>query len=215
MWVWEKGNFFFNQWKESLLAAERLKQENLKSQVNSLKSQLDPHFLFNSLNVLSPLMRKDPDKAEIFVDDFARVYRYVLEVQNEMVVSLNAEIDFLMAYMGLQKIRFENGLKLHKDLPAKTLSKYIPPLSIQELVNNAIKHNEVSDEKPLEIYLFEKDGFLHLENNLQLRREDEITSTGLGLENLNKRYALISDKQPEFKITDKKFVARIPLLDTE
>jgi hypothetical protein len=210
-----EGQFFFNKWKESLLATERLKQENLKSQVNSLKSQLDPHFLFNSLNVLSPLMRKDLEKAEAFVDDFARVYRYVLEVQNEMVVCLNSELEFLTAYMGLQKIRFSNGLKLVKDIPANVLNKYIPPLSIQELVNNAVKHNEVSDEKPLEIHLFEKEGYLHLENTLQLRRKEEVTSTGLGLENLDKRYTLISDKQPDFKIVDQRFVARIPLLDAE
>jgi sensor histidine kinase YesM len=209
-----EGKYFFNQWKESLVVAEKLKGESLKSQYNSLKSQLDPHFLFNSLNVLSSLIRKDAAKAELFVDDFAKVYRYVLEVKNEMVVKLRSEIDFLEAFVNLQKIRFGDGLHVQIDLPSDSLHAYVPPLSLQELVSNAIKHNTVDEEKPLLVKVEVEDGFLVVKNNLQLRQE-EVSSTGLGLENLEKRYQLISDRLPEFKVMNHTFMAKIPLLKEE
>lgn len=209
-----EGSYFFNQWKMSLIVAEKMKSESLKGQVSSLKSQLDPHFLFNSLNVLSSLIRKDTDKAELFVDDFAKVYRYVLEVKNEMVVTLRSEIEFLDAYINLQKIRFGEGLHIQIDIPSQSLNLYVPPLSLQELVNNAIKHNAVSEEDPLIIKIQEEEGYLTVKNNLQLRHE-EINSTGLGLENLEKRYSLLNDRLPHFRMINHTFMAKIPLLEVD
>lgn len=209
-----EGNYFLTQWKESLIQNEKVKRESIKSQYNSLKSQLDPHFLFNSLNVLSSLIKKDTDKAEHFVDDFAKVYRYVLDVKNEMVVHLVQELDFLKAYMSLQKIRFGKALELEINISATSMKMFVPPLSLQELVNNAVKHNEVSVEKPLKIILKDEDGMLHVSNNLQMRME-EVNSTGLGLENLEKRYSLLNDRSTEFRVEDGSFIARIPLLEAE
>lgn len=209
-----EGNYFLVQWKSSLVLAEKAKQESIKSQYNSLKSQLDPHFLFNSLNVLSTLIRKDAEKAEWFIDDFAKVYRYVLEVNNEMVVSLNSELDFIKSYINLQQIRFTAALELQINISSEQLENFIPPLSLQELVNNAIKHNEVSLERPLKIEVYTEGSFLMVKNNLQARRETVI-STGLGLENLKKRYQLLNDQEPTFLLEGEMFIAKIPLLQVE
>lgn len=209
-----EGNYFLQQWKHSLQQAEKAKQESIKSQFNSLKSQLDPHFLFNSLNVLSSLIRKDIDKAELFIDDFAKVYRYVLEVKNEMVVDLGSELDFLKAYINLQQIRFGDALQLKMNLNPSVLQNFVPPLSLQELVNNAIKHNEVLENKPLLIEVYNEEGMLVVKNNLQLR-VDEVESTKLGLENLKKRYSLLNERLPEFSMNKNFFMAKIPILEAD
>lgn len=209
-----EGRYFFEQWKASLLQTERLKSENAKSQFSSLKSQLDPHFLFNSLNVLSSLIRKDPARAEFFIDDFAKVYRYVLDVKNEMVVPLERELHFLDSYLNLQKIRFGEGLQVKREIDPESLHQFVPPLSLQELVNNAIKHNESSVENPLLIEVFNENGHLVIRNNLQPRGE-KVNSTGVGVKNLKERYRLLSDKIARFRILDHQYVAQIPLIDAD
>lgn len=209
-----EGVYFFRRWKESLLLTEKMKSENLTSQLNSLKTQLDPHFLFNSLNVLSSLIKKDTDKAELFVEDFSKVYRYVLEVKDEMVVSLSSELKFMEAYSNLQKIRFGEALQIRVNINPRPMTLFLPPLSLQELVSNAVKHNEVSLENPLIIEIMNRGDDLIVRNNLQ-RRDEELDSTGLGLDNIKKRYSLLSDKQPEFEIQELHFEATLPLLEME
>ncbi len=209
-----EGVYFFRRWKESLLLAEKMKSENMASQLNSLKAQLDPHFLFNSLNVLASLIKKDTTKAELFVEDFARVYRYVLDVKDEMVVTLSSEFKFLESYTNLQKIRFGNSLRISVQVNPRPMTLFLPPLSLQELVSNAVKHNEVSREKPLKIEIYNKGDELIVRNNFQ-HRDDGVVSTGVGLENIAKRYALLSDKEPVFEVAEGFFVARLPLLEIE
>lgn len=209
-----EGNYFLQQWKQTLIQAEKAKQESIKSQFGSLKAQLDPHFLFNSLNVLSSLIRKDLDRAELFIDDFAKVYRYVLEVKDEMVVDLNSELEFLKAYVNLQQIRFGKALQLEMKLDPSVLEWFVPPLSLQELVNNAIKHNEVLEERPLIIEVYNEGKTLVIKNNLQPRK-DKIISTKLGIENLKKRYALLNNELPEFSLTQSHFIAKIPMIEGE
>ncbi len=209
-----EGVYFFRRWKESLLLAERMKRENLVSQLNSLKTQLDPHFLFNSLNVLSTLIKKDPEKAEQFIADFAKVYRYVLDVKDEMVVTLSSELKFLESYTALQKIRFGDALQLKVNINPRPMTLYLPPLCLQELVSNAVKHNEVSKEKPLVVEIFNKGDILVVRNNLQRRNEPE-NSTQLGLENIRKRYSLLSGQKPMFEIREESFVVELPLLEIE
>lgn len=209
-----EGVYFFQNWKESLLLAEKMKRENMESQLNSLKSQLDPHFLFNSLNVLSSLIKKDTAKAEEFVEDFARVYRYVLDVRDEMVVPLSSELKFMEAYVSLQKIRFGKGFQIKVNINPRPMTLFLPPLSLQELVSNAIKHNEVSAERPLTIEVFNRGDDLYVKNNLQ-RRNDEVESTALGLANIEKRYALLTDKKPYFETKEDSFEAMLPLLEIE
>ena len=189
--------YLFRAWKETLVNAEKIKTESLKSQFDSLKGQLDPHFLFNSLNVLSSLVEKDPEKAQHFIDDFARVYRYVLEVKDEMVVPLQREIHVLESYLNLQKIRFGEGIQVKKTIAVEHLDRYVPPLSLQELVSNAIKHNEASLSNPLIIEISSEGNHVVVSNNLQLRSE-KVHSTGTGLENLQARYRLLSSQKTHF-----------------
>ncbi|MGB0175626.1 MAG: sensor histidine kinase [Owenweeksia sp.] len=209
-----EGVYLFRAWKKTLLNAEKLKTESLKSQFDSLKGQLDPHFLFNSLNVLSSLVEKDPEKAQHFIDDFARVYRYVLEVKDEMVVPLHRELQVLESYLNLQKIRFAEGIKVKKEIAAGHLDMYVPPLSLQELVSNAIKHNEASLGKPLNIEIRSEGNYVVVCNNLQLRSE-KVPSTGTGLGNLQARYSLLSSKKAHFRILDDHYRAEIPLIESE
>ncbi len=209
-----EGVYLFRRWKESLVQTEKLKSENLKSQFDSLKAQLDPHFMFNSLNVLSSLVRKDPEKAEHFIDDFAKVYRYVLEVKNEMVVPLHRELQVLDSYLNLQKIRFGDGIIIKRDIHSEHLDQYVPPLSLQELVSNAIKHNEASLKNPLVIEIKSTENGIIIENNLQLRSE-KISSTGTGLTNLRERYRLLTSHRPVFRILDRHYKAEIPLIEAE
>lgn len=209
-----EGEYFLRKWRESLVNAERLKTENIQSQYDSLKAQLDPHFLFNSLNVLSSLIEKDSEKAKQFIEDFAKVYRYVLEVKNEMVVPLRSELQFMDSYINLQKIRFEDGLHVKRNIQSQHLDQYVLPLSLQEVVGNAIKHNEVSSEKPLVIEIISSEDGVLVKNNLQLRTE-KVESTGVGLNNLTKRYHLLSSHKPDFRILDLEYQATLPLIEAE
>ena len=207
-----EGIYFFRNWKESLVAAERLKQENIKSQYAGLKSQLDPHFMFNSLNVLSSLIRSDPAKAEKFVDDFAAVYRYLLQVKDEMVVPLKDELEFVRKYLNLQKIRFEEGLQVKISIRDQN-QKFLPPLSLQELVGNAVKHNSFDRSAPLHIELYDENDCVIVENNL--RRRKHVNGTKTGLNNLCERYKLLSSRQPEFREEKNRFISKIPLIEVD
>jgi len=209
-----EGTFFFNQWKNSVLLSERLERENMQSQLEVLKSQVNPHFLFNSLNVLSSLVHADADKAEEFIDEFASVYRYILNIQGKTVVTLREELHFLDSYIFLQKIRFKEGLKMHLHIDAEQLGNCLPPLALQMLVENAIKHNVVGKEKPLHIRIFTKEKSLHIVNDLQVR-QDEPSGTGMGLKNLRERYFRLAGLQPKFEIHDHEYVAQIPLFDDD
>lgn len=209
-----EGIHFFRLWRTSLLETEQLKRQQVESQFESLKSQLDPHFLFNSLNVLSSLIRKDPKKAEQFVDEFARIYRYVLDVKDEMVVPLRNELQFLESFLFLQRIRFGEGLVIHENINAAQLDQFVPPLSLQELVSNAIKHNEVGPERPLVITIESVEKGIRISNNLQ-RRTDRVISTGLGLQNLRERYKILTSHEPDFRILDREYRADLPLIEAE
>ncbi len=209
-----EGSYFFRNWKESLVAREKLEKEHAQSKYANLKAQLDPHFMFNSLNVLSGLIRKDPAQAEAFVDDFARVYRYLLEVKNEMVVPLKEELQFAQHYLNLQKSRFREGLVVETHINPQHLLCYLPPLSLQELVSNAIKHNRISAQEPLHLEIISDKDELVVRNNLQNRR-DKVESTGVGLDNLKERYRLLGPAEPRFLINGRAYLAYLPLLKPE
>jgi sensor histidine kinase YesM len=213
-----EGIFFFNQWKQSfmekeklLLSKEQLEKEHVISQNESLKSQINPHFLFNSLNVLSSLIHEDTNKAEEFIEEFASVYRYVLDVSGKPVISLKKELNFVHSYFFLQKIRFGENFKIEFDIDENIDMYLILPLSLQLLVENALKHNKVSKEHPLRIKIKIEDGYLTIKNNLQVRNET-IVSTGIGLKNIRERYFLYNKSQPVFEQTNDEFVAKIPLI---
>ncbi len=190
----------------------RLQKENLQSQFDMLKQQVNPHFLFNSLNVLTSLIKLDPGLAESFTEQLAKVYRYVLENKEKDLVPVNTEMDFLRAYVFLINIRFMD--KVHVDIAfdEEKEDRMLLPLSLQILIENAIKHNTFSRKNPLFIYMYIDDNeCLVVENNLQ-SRETNFVSTGVGLKNIKNRYALLTDKECLFEKTETHFVARIPLL---
>jgi PAS domain S-box-containing protein len=193
----------------------KVQKENLQSQFEVLKQQVNPHFLFNSLNVLTSLIKIDPDLAELFTERLSKVYRYVLEKKEKDVVSLSTELEFLNAYLFLLEIRFMNKIVIEINIDKSYYDFQILPIAIQLLIENAVKHNTFSKVKPLKIELFvDRQDRLNIINNLNLR-ETKFTSTGVGLENICRRYALVSDQKPEFNNTGNQFIAKLPLLKSE
>ncbi|MDX5477667.1 sensor histidine kinase [Fontibacter flavus] len=199
------------EWRNAAIEAEQLKSEKLASQYQSLKDQLNPHFLFNSLNVLSNLVYESPDKSAEFIQQLSKIYRYVLDVQQEQLVSLKNELDFAEHYLSLQKIRFEDSLEYFIDVEP-SLDLYLPPLSLQLLLENAIKHNIASGENPLKILIEQVGNNLIVRNILQPKLTQKTSNTGIGLANIQKRYALLSDQKPKIMQTAKEFIVELPLL---
>jgi len=205
---------WFKRSQASLLVAEVLLRENSQIKFETLKNQLNPHFLFNSLNVLSSLIKKDSDKAQIFVDEFSSVYRYTLDVIEKPVVELREELDFAKSYLFLQKIRFDNVVDMQINVNASKLNYLVPPLAVQTLLENAFKHNKASAEQKLTIRINNEDDFLVIANNLQPKIKGS-DSNGVGLSNLKKRYELLGEELPQFSVTEKEYVTKIPLIKPE
>jgi sensor histidine kinase YesM len=200
---------FFKNWKEAAVQQEKLKREQLALQYETLKSQVNPHFLFNNLNSLTSLISSNPDKAIDFVKKLSEVYRYVLDQKNHELVDLDTELKFLESYIFLQKIRFGNNLNVQTDVSSKNFK--VIPLSVQMLVENAIKHNEISDKKPLQIRIFsDADQYLTVENDLQKKYGSE--GTGSGIQNIRDRYDFFSDRKVSISFNSERFRVSIPLL---
>jgi PAS domain S-box-containing protein len=192
--------------------SRQLQRENLRSQYETLKNQVNPHFLFNSLNVLTSLIKLDPDLAEKFTEQMAKVYRYVLEHREEDLVSLKTEYDFINSYVFLLEIRFKDKIKVFINIPDDKMECRVPPLALQLLIENAVKHNTFSKKQPLLIRLdVDDDNYLNVVNNLS-KRELKIESTGLGLVNISVRFGHLTEKPTFFGPVNNEFVARIPLL---
>lgn len=202
---------FLIEWRKAAIEAEQLKTERYARQYQSLKDQLNPHFLFNSLNVLSDLVYDNPDDATHFIRKLSNIYRYVLEVQQEELVTLEKEIEFASNYLSLQKVRFGDSLKY--DIPeVKEHAGFLPPLSLQLLLENAIKHNVASRQNPLHIAISIVDGSVLVQNNIQLKSSGLEESTGIGLANIRRRYDLLSSENLEIMDKDKMFIVKLPIL---
>ena len=199
------------EWRKSAIEAEQLRTEKMASQYQSLKDQLNPHFLFNSLNVLSSLIYEDADKSAAFIQKLSKIYRYVLEVQKEEIVELSKELDFARNYLELQKIRFEDNLQFTIQVNSEK-DFFLPPLSLQLLLENAVKHNIASKENPLFIHIQQKGNELWISNTFQPKMSLAEPSTGVGLENIRMRYQLLSSKNIEVTQTENEFIVRLPLL---
>ncbi len=206
--------YFFQKWKNSLIESEQLRRQNIESQYAALTSQINPHFLFNSLNTLGSLIQSDPAKALTFNREFSKIYRYVLDTKDMLVVRLDEELNFLNSFFNLQKIRFDKGLYYNIEIYGNCLDFYLPPLSLQLLVENAIKHNEISEENPLKIVITAKGEELKVVNNFQ-PVEKRSHAEGIGLKNLIERYAHYSQIKPVFKVENNQYIAIIPLLKDE
>lgn len=200
---------FFKNWKEAAVQQEKLKRVELALQFETLKSQVSPHFLFNNLNSLTSLISTNPEKAIYFVKKLSEVYRYVLDQKDHELVDLETELEFLKSYVYLQQIRFETNLDVHIDVESKNFK--VVPLSVQMLVENAIKHNEISDKKPLQIRVFTSDDqYLTVENQLQKKSGSE--GSGSGIQNISDRYEFLTDRRVLISFNSERFRISIPLL---
>lgn len=207
------GRSFLLQWRESAVEAERLKQAHLSSRFESLKNQVNPHFLFNSLNVLSGLIYKDADLAAKFIKHLADVYRYVLDTRDHEVVPLETELEALQAYIFLLQIRFGENLKVNMDVQ-HVAQKVIPPLTLQMLVENAVKHNISSRQHPLFIHIIQEKDAIVVKNNLQIK-QNTLESNGIGLANIQERYHFITDKLVNIVKNENSFSVSVPLIHVD
>lgn len=192
---------------------QQLKAENLLGQYESLKQQLNPHMLFNSLNTLRSLVREDPVKAQNYIQELSTVLRYTLQEGELQGVLLADEMDFVEAYIYLQKMRYEDNLLFDMSVDEGMASRVqVPPMAVQLLIENAIKHNEISKRNPLTISVkADAGGWLSVENRIQPKLTPGV-STGIGLENLNKRYRLLSGQEIQVMRGNGRFCVRIPLI---
>lgn len=209
-----EGWIFFAESRQAEQRAKNLQEELSQIKFEVLKSQINPHFMFNSLNVLSGLINKDIGKAQQFIDEFSHIYRYVLETIEQPVATLEKELDFMRSYLFLQQIRYGDDLSYSVNIPARLMKLVLPPLSLQVVLENAIKHNIINESKPLKIEVSGESHHLLVKNNIQPKLSMG-TSTGLGLKNLSKRYALISSEEPVFSVETNHYLAKLPLIDVE
>ena len=207
----EIGFQFFKQWKKSLIEIEEYKTESVSAQLQNLKSQLNPHFLFNNLSVLSSLVYSNQDKAVEFINQLSKVYRYILDNNNTELISLKEELKFMESYFFLLKIRFGENIIFDIQLKDEDLSFKIPPLSLQILLENAIKHNEISSNSPLKISLSIKNELLQICNNIRLRPIYE-PSSKMGIKNIESRYLFFTDQKIEIIDDNDFFCVKLPLL---
>lgn len=200
--------------RDSQARAERLARENLLAQLGALKNQVNPHFLFNSLSILSALVHRDADLAEQFIEQLARAYRYTLEQRDHDLVPLGAELAFIDTYAFLLRLRFADKFSLHLDVPEAARQRYrLAPLTLQLLVENAVKHNQMSTAQPLCIRIRQVGEELLVSNTLRRRPATHApVSTGLGLANIRARYALLTSRPVEVRESDDEFTVSIPLL---
>ena len=197
---------------KSLKAQEQLKRQNVESQLEILKNQIKPHFLFNSLNTLTSLIPDDPDLAVDYVQKLSKVYRYILEIKDKKLIPLQEELDCIKAYLFMLKIRFGENLQIEIDENGLDFNHHIVPLSLQLLVENAVKHNIISNKKPLKIKMHKgKNGSLMVCNNLQ-KKMQQMPSTGTGLANIKSRYKILADKEVDIIMTNKHFTVALPLV---
>ncbi len=186
-------------------------KERLQSQLDSLKQQINPHFLFNSLNSLTSLIATNPDKAEEFVEEMSRVYRYLLQSNDSELTTLEKELSFINSYILLLQTRFGEGVQTQIDIDERMLKRQIPPMTLQLLIENAVKHNITDRDKPLILKIHNQDDRLVISNNVQLKTK-LMHSTGIGLKNIKEKYRLLDQPEVEILKTESHFTITIPLI---
>jgi len=194
-----------------LIKATQQEKAQLLAQFETLKNQISPHFLFNSMNALASLIASNPPQAIAFTGHFSKVYRTMLEIGGETLISLREELEFVNSFVFLQQMRFAENLSVQITIPGERLNDCLPPFALQLLVENAIKHNIISDDKPLTISIYTEEDSLIVSNNLQRRGTAE-PSTGIGLKNLMARYAYLTSQTPVFGEAGTDYIARVPLI---
>ncbi len=204
--------YFFEKWKRTIQLNESLKNQQIRTQFEVLQNQMSPHFLFNSLNTLTTLIAEDKQLAIDFTEKLSEVYRYILQNKEKELVSLKEELEFVNNYIFLLRIRYPENLKVHFQVHEEFLSRSIAPLTVQILVENAIKHNVISKMHPLQIDIYVDNGkSIVVKNNLQLKKTVE-KSTKTGLANIKNRYAYLGTPTIDIIATAKNYMVAIPLL---
>lgn len=203
--------YFYKNLQESKVQEQKIIAGTASAQFDALKNQLDPHFLFNSLNVLASLIDENPDQAQKFTTSLSKVYRYVLEQKNKDLVSVQEELDFARVYIGLLKMRFESGIQFKFPDKIHNPEAKIVPLSLQLLLENAVKHNQISEEFPLTISIYEEEGMLMVKNNSQHKNIIK-NSSGIGLRNIRQRYDLLTSRKVHIYEDVEIFKVSLPML---
>ncbi len=204
--------YLYSLLQRSNVEKAQLEQQNIQSQLEGLKNQVNPHFLFNSLNTLAHVIPENPERGVSFVQKLSKVYRYILEIREKKLIPLSEELEFLYSYVYLMKERFGENFCVSINIPKENMNDLIIPLSLQILFENAIKHNIVSTKKPLNIEMFvEKDSKLIVRNNLQ-KKKQVASGTKTGLENIKNRYHFFSDEEVDVVVTQDSFIVVLPLL---
>ncbi len=203
--------YIYKAYSDSKVKEQKIIAGTASAQFESLKNQIDPHFLFNSLNVLSSLIEENPENAQRFTTSLSKIYRYVLEQKDKQLVSVSEELAFAKTYMNLLKMRFENSITFELPDDFDNPEAKVVPLSLQLLLENTIKHNVVSEQKPLHIKIYMEDNYLIVENNLQ-KKEVLQDRRGVGLQNIVNRYGLISERKMLIEESPSFFKVKIPIL---
>lgn len=204
--------FYFKKYKTTWMKAEEFKRMSSQAELQAIKNQVNPHFLFNNLNVLSSLVLQNNTEANRFIEEFSKVYRYILNNQEKEVIELSTELHYIENYIFLLQKRFTEGLQVSIDVPLAYRNLQIVPAALQMLIENAIKHNIVSRHKPLliDIQVY-ADNTLMISNNIQPKQTIE-QSTGIGLQNIVKRYGFISDRKVVISNFKNSFTVILPLI---
>ncbi|SNY99988.1 sensor histidine kinase [Flagellimonas pacifica] len=202
--------YSYRQYTVGQIKEVQYKRKQTELQLNALKSQLSPHFLFNSLNTLSSLFRKDVKKAEEFIRSLAKSYQYTLKTYSEVLVTLEDELDFVHSYCFMVQTRFGNHFSLDLQLSDEELKNKIPPLTLQMLVENAVKHNVLDAKNPLKVYIKTYNGFLEVSNN-KTKSPSGVKSLKIGLKNIVSRYELLANKQVKI-INGEDFTVQLPII---
>jgi hypothetical protein len=205
------GAILLNQWRFSLAEAEKYRKESAEFEFEMLRAQVNPHFLFNSLNTLSSLVYEDQDKASEFIRKLSDVYRHVLESRKNELIKIGEEIEFIKAYIYLLELRFGEKLQAAIQVDHEVYRKQIAPLTLQMLVENAVKHNIISSKRPLPLVIRNEREYLIIENKLQ-KKQDAGRSTGMGLQNIRSRYSALTERNIEVLEENGMFTVKIPMI---
>lgn len=194
---------------------EQLEKEKLRAELNQLKGIVNPHFLFNNLNSLSSLIGENPVQAEAFLDELTKVFRYLLRNNQAELATLGQELQFIQSYYHLLQTRYGNGIKLEIRLDSKYEEWLLPPLTLQLLIENAVKHNQLQKEHPLEIELLCAPGNRLMVRNTVFKREGVVESTGFGLQHINTRYKMLHLPEVKIEKDPHHFTVIVPLVEPQ
>ncbi len=208
-----EGIYLYAQNRRTLMKSEELKREHIKSELQGLRNQINPHFLFNSLNTLISIIPEDQKLAESFLIKLSSVYRYTLENRDDQLVRLKQELKFIESYIFLLKERFKNNFSVSIEVSDEMMDKYVVPMSLQLLFENVIKHNVLSSKDPLSVKVYvDSMNNLVVQNNIQLKKQT-MPSTGVGLANISTRISFFTDRQLKVNSNEEYFEVSMPLID--